>query len=510
MGSVASASSTSTVNSIDSDTLFDGIFSRSETPKSPYTPWETCPDPSGSLLFGDDTDSRVSVNSLKESPSGNERPETRLYEILLDVEESVPDTPSKKAGRRKTSQASCATSVAEPERPKLQRYPNIDDDAQQQKMFSPRIPGTFESQTTGTDLDGAISACTTAASPTDLSPLHTDETRKILGELINVPTAVALMPYAHQLRALDWQVLENIFREHKKARSDLQHLKQVLQIRASSLEPLVVPKSAATTDHESGILELMPYGKTKERRHINNTIRQCIKSCQKPSKTTKNQDKTEPIERKPGWIYIFESPKSAPGNVKIGKSKEDPQKRKADWQLCGVELVELGDSDRNGFYHYSIVESLIKAELHNQRKKYKCTRCPPARRLPKLFVEHNEWYEVSKGTALHSVCRWRKWIKKSKPFDENGILTPYWRWRVQKLPTFIDNIDWDRWTQPWFFEYVEFQLDEFGHGYYRPLKTHFRRKDKHFVLTGALMILILYIWFGLGVAVLGVLALLIL
>jgi hypothetical protein len=59
----------------------------------------------------------------------------------------------------------------------------------------------------------------------------------ILGEFIRAPTVGFLMPQAFQMRALEWEVIRSILESDERARSDLQHLSQVLEIRMAQQPP---------------------------------------------------------------------------------------------------------------------------------------------------------------------------------------------------------------------------------------------------------------------------------
>jgi hypothetical protein len=496
-----SATSTSSASSSsDNDTIFDGSSSRSGTPSSPFTPLRpSAKSPSG-LLFSDEVDNRTSGKALAEPPPDHEAPERRLYKILSEVDEPFPYTPSKKSGQP----SSTWRNLPSTERPPLRRQAHIDDVLQhQQKSESSRIPGTFDSHDPEADMATDYSGSSPTPSSTTELPQHTDDKCQILGEFAGVPTVAYLINQSHKLRPVDWQVLKTIFTEDKQARLDLQHLLQVLRFKipkpAGNLKRLRgLPTKA--TNHRQLILSFVPWKTKKNPRHINSSIHECIRKRIRPTK-----EPVEPSPNKPetGWIYVFESPKNAPGHVKIGKTKGEPQKRRAEWEMCGLTLIEAEDSDRNAFEHYSVVESLIKAELHNQRRTYECEH----HNKP---VKHEEWYEIDRKPALDSVSRWRQWIKNKKPFDNRGLLTPYWHWRVQKLPKSIDNVDWDRWTRPSSWDYLDFQFEQFGHGYYAQIKAHLCRKDLHFCQTGGMMVFISYTQFGLAGALWGLLALLVL
>lgn len=56
---------------------------------------------------------------------------------------------------------------------------------------------------------------------------------KILGNYAEAPTVAFLMPQAFQMRQVEWQIIRGILEEDDKARVDLQHLSQVLEIRMS-------------------------------------------------------------------------------------------------------------------------------------------------------------------------------------------------------------------------------------------------------------------------------------
>jgi hypothetical protein len=60
---------------------------------------------------------------------------------------------------------------------------------------------------------------------------------KILGEFVHAPTVSFLMPQAFQMRALEWEVIRGILEHDQRARNDLQHLSQVLEIRMAQQPP---------------------------------------------------------------------------------------------------------------------------------------------------------------------------------------------------------------------------------------------------------------------------------
>jgi len=61
-----------------------------------------------------------------------------------------------------------------------------------------------------------------------------DTAKRILGEYVNAPTVGFLMPQAFQMRSLEWDVIRGILESDERARQDLQHLSQVLEVRMAA------------------------------------------------------------------------------------------------------------------------------------------------------------------------------------------------------------------------------------------------------------------------------------
>jgi hypothetical protein len=457
---MSTLSTSSTASLMDCDTVFDDSPSRSGTPSSPSTPWDSPPSPSSSLLFNKSL-RRSSVGVLEKQPSA--------YETLLEGKESeyAHDTPPKSGRRPKSLNKLSLSSAARSQRPPLGRQPKIDDVLH----HKPRIPGTFGSQNTDLDMETESLGYYPASASIDESAEH----------VITSTSMIASKPTGRRSLSVTSE-----------------------SITTTTTHGFTVPGFAGTIDNKSKDPRFRKWKNSKQLREINNNIYNCIKSHHAAREKSVNKP-TKKI--RPGWIYIFESPKEAPAHVKIGKTLNDPQKRRAEWESCGLPLLEVEDSYRNAFDHYSLVESLIKAELHNERRKYKCSH---EHHAPKKWVEHEEWYEIDTQTALKSVHRWRHWILEQAPFDENGLLTPYWHWRVQKLPKFIHDVIWDTWTHPNVLDYLDFQFEQIGQGHYAQIRAHLSRKDFHFCLTGGMMLFVLYTQFGIAGVTWGLLALFIL
>ncbi len=220
----------------------------------------------------------------------------------------------------------------------------------------------------------------------------------------------------------------------------------------------------------------------KDARSINFLILECLKTASKKKK------KTFPGSNL-GCIYVLEAPDHAPNHLKVGKSNRDPMERQKEWEKCGMPLREVRDADRNCFDHYDIVESLVKAELHNLRREYKCTTCDK---------KHNEWFEADKRTVLKVISRWRNWTKKEQPFDENWNLTPYWKWKVDEAKTIVNHVNWDDWAR-------SSNVDRLHYNYLKPYRE---RKDSQFQVVGACVVMLFLVFYGRNCALLGIIGLL--
>jgi len=196
--------------------------------------------------------------------------------------------------------------------------------------------------------------------------------------------------------------------------------------------------------------------------------------------------KQKPI--KPGYIYVLESPKCAPSHVKIGRSKGDPNIRLRKWiRECRIPLTKIENKDPDAFDHHGIVETLLSLEFHNERKRYYCRSC---------LHDHEEWYEIDAEKALKALRKWKKWLIEQRPYNKQGELTPYWRWKVDRLHKELSKVDWEEWTNPWRFDHWLFQLELLvsrWERFDRILRAEFARKDHRFWVVGLVTCLILCI-----------------
>lgn len=176
---------------------------------------------------------------------------------------------------------------------------------------------------------------------------------------------------------------------------------------------------------------------------INNKLLRQIRRRELEKKI--NAGKILPSDTELGYIYVFNLP-SCPGYFKIGMTKQVPRDRVSQQEYaCKLPYNLVEDPQDKPFRGYSAVEKLIMAELHNLRRKFFCGNCKTHKQMAR---EHGEWYEISEEKALEVVERWRKWMVKGKPFDNNGVLTPFWVRKYEGAIQDTANVRWEEWLCP--------------------------------------------------------------
>jgi hypothetical protein len=261
--------------------------------------------------------------------------------------------------------------------------------------------------------------------------------------------------------------------------------------RAATIEEPSEPSAGHRPSYKER--EFVPYqvGRPKTEREINGLIHKIFRTKRKPP----------PEKKKIGWVYIMRQSSSSK-HVKIGYTNDEPSFRKAVLEKCHGSLVEVEDSHKNAFLYPGVVERLVLAELHNQRKKIKCD----------CETEHREWVEVESTIALASRNKWRTWIQTQQPFDSKRQLTPYWAWRVERVKEELNSVNWEQWTKPGPLDMLQFNIKEFSERRAPWFVHHITttRKDKHFWLVGMIIGLLMFIyqrWVGVGLAFIALFAL---
>ena len=200
-----------------------------------------------------------------------------------------------------------------------------------------------------------------------------------------------------------------------------------------------------------------------------------------------------------GWVYIAESKKHlyGPEKLKIGftKAAKTTPKYRIKKQECGVALTEVTDQNQNPYPYAGLLEKIIHLELRDKRLKRIC-------RHPGLKVHSpNEWFDTDQSNALRIVELWRDWMILQEPIDASGLLTPFWKWKTERLIESIAEVDWESWTKPRASEYWAFLVH-----------VHFARsrKDIGYYGRGAFVALLSYIGHGVKGAVWAIILLLLL
>ena len=123
-----------------------------------------------------------------------------------------------------------------------------------------------------------------------------------------------------------------------------------------------------------------------------------------------------------GFIYILED-KQQPSCLKIGMTKNHPQKRSRQIRQCKVVRTELvRGQDYTIVPWYKRLERIIFADLWNERQCFECT----------CGTQHEEWFKMSKEEALLRVRLWQTWMLR-EPYDSQGVLKCEWQNRIEAI-----------------------------------------------------------------------------
>jgi hypothetical protein len=135
------------------------------------------------------------------------------------------------------------------------------------------------------------------------------------------------------------------------------------------------------------------------RRHINQNIVNRIR---------------HPVERHCHLEYVYIISSSLDDMVKIGVSRDHPERRLSGITQCYPGAVLVAYTVRIPYAYR--VEQLAHAELALWRVVHACGRC---------YTNHREWFKVSPEMATQVVLHWAKWIG-SQPYDNKGALDVAW------------------------------------------------------------------------------------
>jgi hypothetical protein len=181
------------------------------------------------------------------------------------------------------------------------------------------------------------------------------------------------------------------------------------------------------------------------------------------------------LSSSPGYVYAFRIKPEQIIQIKIGRAEDPDERIKNQMRTC--KLGELLKSWYPKFPvpHHERVEKLIHAELYNLRYQFQCQVCKKKDKdEPKA---HTEWFQLDFDRISMLTDRWNNWMSSEKPYDSNGSLKPFWRYRLENYKgsgianphklqdtsetnwTFEDTtLYWDRYVKPsateiWWFHF---------------------------------------------------------
>ena len=256
--------------------------------------------------------------------------------------------------------------------------------------------------------------------------------------------------------------------------------------------------SAIDSDDESLVIHPL-FTKYHSERHTQNEIDNRLLQI---IKTRKSCGGKVGLKDDCGHIYSY-TLLSHPKYVKIGMTMEkigSSQRVKQQKDTCNqpyVRQIDPEDRDRP-FVNFRLAEALVHTQLHNERQSFRCSKCKI--KTNNTPVNHCEWFEISVEEGHKVINLWRQWLAYSNPYDIDGKLKPYWRWRFEKLGHYrnrpeVESIVWEDWlSRPTIIDYCGFCLNEAGNtGTLWDLlyETHPR---EHFLFWLIWLLEILYLW----------------
>lgn len=135
-----------------------------------------------------------------------------------------------------------------------------------------------------------------------------------------------------------------------------------------------------------------------------------------------------------GCIYVLQIP-DCPDYVKIGRTREDPEKRMKQLLKCDYELTVIDKASYTKVPFHQRVEKIIHLDLRNTQHTFICS-CKRTRKgsahMSDGLTEHGEWFKIDAQKAIHTVNKWKDWMNTT-PYDANGNLKLEWRSRIAAL-----------------------------------------------------------------------------
>lgn len=143
-----------------------------------------------------------------------------------------------------------------------------------------------------------------------------------------------------------------------------------------------------------------------------------------------------------GYVYMF-TRAGDPKLVKIGYTKNDPERRIAAWgRKCCYNAREEFVTKLTP--HAWLVERLALLELKHCRKVEQNCKWNP-----NCDIKHGEWCSVSVNEARRVIERWAAWMTTYRPWGPDYILRPEWRDLLDKCRIAVNqpSSDKDMWER---------------------------------------------------------------
>ena len=117
---------------------------------------------------------------------------------------------------------------------------------------------------------------------------------------------------------------------------------------------------------------------------------------------------------------------------KIADKGTPDRRRKKVEKICDQPYEHQHDPrEHRSFRNFRLTETLVYAQLHNEGRWFRCPTCKS--KSSNTADSHGDWFEIDVEESFEVIGLWRWWLMDCKPYDNNGYLTPYWRWRCDEI-----------------------------------------------------------------------------
>ena len=122
-----------------------------------------------------------------------------------------------------------------------------------------------------------------------------------------------------------------------------------------------------------------------------------------------------------GFVYVI-CRDTSEGFVKIGQTiKLEKRLKQISQGNSFGKLIFRHHINQRPFQHFAFSERIIQDELYNIRHISEYTASPQGDR-PAKESGYTEWYQISDDQANEVVAKWRDWLDRCDPYDDDGYL----------------------------------------------------------------------------------------